>query len=183
MKVFYFFYTVLLHRTFAQVTEVYTTVDPRENAGLIVNGGYARPGERKEIVSIQYEGKHICGGVIVANKWILSAAHCLQSIIGPKYYLFNKRNHGRDAKGYLSTIKIIIGEFNRLVPVERSNSKFAVTPKRIVLHPRLRPDRISSANKARLGSRPTYYHDLMLINVPDLYKVLDYKQKMNDKLC
>ena len=62
----------------SQVTEVYTTVDPRENVGYIINGGEASPGERKEIVSIQnFKNEHICGGVIVGNEYILSAAHCL----------------------------------------------------------------------------------------------------------
>lgn len=57
MKKFYNFFfclSLFLHESFSQVTEVYTTVDPRENSGYIVNGGSARVGERKEIVSIQY---------------------------------------------------------------------------------------------------------------------------------
>jgi len=57
MKKFYNFFiglSLFIHGSFSQVTEVYTTVDPRENSGYIVNGGSARVGDRKEIVSIQY---------------------------------------------------------------------------------------------------------------------------------
>ena len=52
-----FFLLGLFHGGFSQVTEVYTTVDPRENTGYILNGGRAKPGDRKEIVSIQFRSK------------------------------------------------------------------------------------------------------------------------------
>lgn len=57
MRATYFFFVSLNFLTgrLSQVTEVYTTVDPRENVGYILNGGKAGPGERKEIVSIQYK--------------------------------------------------------------------------------------------------------------------------------
>ena len=57
MKKFHEFFLgliFLLNGRFSQVTEVYTTVDPRENSGYIVNGGKAKSGDRKEIVSIQF---------------------------------------------------------------------------------------------------------------------------------
>ena len=45
---------LLFNGRISQVTEVYTTVDPRENSGYIVNGGRVSSGDRKEIVSIQF---------------------------------------------------------------------------------------------------------------------------------
>ena len=57
MKKFHEFFLGLiffLDGRISQVTEVYTTVDPRENSGYIVNGGKVSSGDRKEIVSIQF---------------------------------------------------------------------------------------------------------------------------------
>ena len=57
MKKFHEFFLGLiffLDGRISQVTEVYTTVDPRENSGYIVNGGRVSNGDRKEIVSIQF---------------------------------------------------------------------------------------------------------------------------------
>ena len=57
MKKFHEFFLGLiffLDGRISQVTEVYTTVDPRENSGYIVNGKKVSSGDRKEIVSIQF---------------------------------------------------------------------------------------------------------------------------------
>ena len=57
MKRFHKFFlglVLLFNGGISQVTEVYTTVDPRENSGYIVNGGRVSSGDRKEIVSIQF---------------------------------------------------------------------------------------------------------------------------------
>ena len=64
----------------------------------------------------------------------------------------------------------------RNIPVEKSDTKFAVFPKRIILHPQLRPGTISTANKQRLGRHP-FYHDLMLLEVPDLHDELLNKER------
>ncbi|NXJ99686.1 PRS55 protease, partial [Corythaixoides concolor] len=42
----------------------------------ITAGRYAKAGEFPWHVSIQSNGKHICGGTIISALWILSAAHC-----------------------------------------------------------------------------------------------------------
>ena len=60
-------------------------------------------------------------------------------------------------------------------PVDRSNTKFEVVPKRVILHPDIQPTKISSANEARLGKHP-FYHDLILFEVPDLYDELTKKE-------
>lgn len=57
---------------------------------LIVNFAFAiTNGERASLsqfpwqVSLQYEGRHRCGGVIISPKYILTAAHCIKDGIGP----------------------------------------------------------------------------------------------------
>ncbi|NXJ11698.1 PRS55 protease, partial [Odontophorus gujanensis] len=42
----------------------------------ITGGRYAKAGEFPWQVSIQSNGKHICGGSIISALWILTAAHC-----------------------------------------------------------------------------------------------------------
>lgn len=55
-----------------------------EIAPTIVGGVNAFPGEFPYIISIQWvilgSSQHVCGGSILNNVWILTAAHCLTEI-------------------------------------------------------------------------------------------------------
>ncbi|XP_036443023.1 complement factor D-like [Colossoma macropomum] len=42
----------------------------------IVNGTEAKPHSRPYMVSIQKDGRHICGGFLVSKKFVMTAAHC-----------------------------------------------------------------------------------------------------------
>ncbi|KAK3597930.1 hypothetical protein CHS0354_042273 [Potamilus streckersoni] len=49
----------------------------------IVGGTVAAPGEIPWQVSLRSEGFHICGGILIANQWVLSAAHCFRENRNP----------------------------------------------------------------------------------------------------
>ncbi|KAL8177705.1 UNVERIFIED_CONTAM: hypothetical protein K2H54_016843 [Gekko kuhli] len=46
--------------------------------GRILRGQETPAHQRPYMTSLQVAGKHICGGFLIADQWVLSAAHCLQ---------------------------------------------------------------------------------------------------------
>jgi secreted trypsin-like serine protease len=45
----------------------------------IVGGEKIKPGEFPWMVSLQYNGQHYCAGTLINNKWVVTAAHCVDS--------------------------------------------------------------------------------------------------------
>ncbi|XP_021248374.1 LOW QUALITY PROTEIN: serine protease 55 [Numida meleagris] len=75
----------------------------------ITGGRYARFGEFPWQVSIQSNGRHICGGSIISALWILTAAHCFADEVPPD-------------------LKIVIGAVDLDLPLEVHE------PSRLILH-------------------------------------------------
>ncbi|RXN17253.1 granzyme 1 [Labeo rohita] len=52
------------------------TSTDRVNVG-IVNGTEAKPHSRPYMVSLQSNKKHVCGGFLISNRFVMTAAHCM----------------------------------------------------------------------------------------------------------
>lgn len=84
-----FFYTFILsNRTFANlvlknVPELLN--DDNEDGERIVGGATAADGVAPYQVSLQARSSHNCGGAIVNNRWIVTAAHCLKGLVNNDY--------------------------------------------------------------------------------------------------
>lgn len=69
---------VLVLALFLQLGAV-VNAQPR---GRILGGYEARPHLRPYMASLQLDGQHVCGGFLIAEQWVLSAAHCTEGTNG-----------------------------------------------------------------------------------------------------
>ncbi|XP_040355567.2 serine protease 33-like [Ixodes scapularis] len=94
-------------------------------SGRIVGGHDAYDGEFPWIVSLRINGQHECGGTIVAKRWIVTAAHCLQ-------------------RASLRSLRIRVGEYN-LYQAELGHTSQDLVAERFLVHPRFgSPKRLSN---------------------------------------
>ncbi|KAM7003464.1 ovochymase-2 [Tautogolabrus adspersus] len=65
----------------------------------VVGGTEAVNGSHPWLVSLKYRGSHFCGGAILTDRWIMTAAHCFATL----------------SKGFLSGVRVVVGEFDQRV--------------------------------------------------------------------
>ncbi|XP_008590369.1 PREDICTED: complement factor D [Galeopterus variegatus] len=104
--------------------------------GRILGGREAEAHARPYMASVQVNGQHLCGGVLVAEQWVLSAAHCLDDAADGK-------------------VQVLLGAHSLSQP---EPSKRLYDVRRAVPHPDSRPDTIDHdllllqlSEKAELG--------------------------------
>ncbi|CAI9576654.1 unnamed protein product [Staurois parvus] len=88
------------------------------NVGRVVNGEDARPHSWPWQISLQYQGSsgawgHTCGGTLISDTWVLTAAHCISSA---------------------NTYRVYLGKENLQIPDEEGS--IAISPEKIIVHER-----------------------------------------------
>lgn len=83
--------------------------------GRILGGRESVLQSRPYMVSLQVDGKHLCGGLLISDEWVLSAAHCKPDSINTTLRAVLGANALSDPKksGYEIDTQIIHPEYNR----------------------------------------------------------------------
>ncbi|NXG48460.1 CFAD factor, partial [Psilopogon haemacephalus] len=61
--------------------------------GRILRGYESVPHLRPYMASLQLDGQHLCGGFLIAEQWVLSAAHCAEETTAPRECLAQRGSH------------------------------------------------------------------------------------------
>lgn len=79
-------------------SQLFSNSNTNESA-YIVGGVEAQKNEFPYIVSLQNSNGHFCGGTLIADKWVLTAAHCVSESFNTVYVgLYDQRNKNEAQK-------------------------------------------------------------------------------------
>ena len=57
----------------------FVLTDVKERQSFVINGQNTDPHEYPWQISLRVNGRHYCGGSLISDKWVLTAAHCVIS--------------------------------------------------------------------------------------------------------
>ncbi|XP_051028672.1 complement factor D [Acomys russatus] len=111
--------------TVAGAAHLILTIYPPSSAGQprgrILGGREAPAHSRPYMASVQVNGTHVCGGTLLNEQWVLSAAHCMDGVMENE------------------TVQVLLGAHSLSKP---EPSKRLYDVQRAVPHPGSRPDSI-----------------------------------------
>ncbi|XP_017781229.1 PREDICTED: trypsin-1-like [Nicrophorus vespilloides] len=93
----------------------------------IVGGGDALPGEFPWLVSITRRGGHFCGGSLITNRHVLTAAHCICSGVGNDILK-------------PASIKVSLGQYD----LRKESDAYEMTVSTITAHPEYKCNKVKS---------------------------------------
>ncbi|KAH8280500.1 hypothetical protein KR018_008886, partial [Drosophila ironensis] len=84
-----------------------TPTDP-PGEGRIVGGEVTTIGEFPYQVSVQYKDQHICGGAIIGERFVLTAAHCFEEPLSSEDYSVRVSSSEHARGGHLLSLRRVI---------------------------------------------------------------------------
>ncbi|CAN0478252.1 unnamed protein product [Rangifer tarandus platyrhynchus] len=76
----------------------------------IMGGSKAKEGDWPWQVSLQWSSSHRCGGALISNRWILSAAHCFRSYSEPRQWIATFGTSTKSPQQRVGVTRILIHE-------------------------------------------------------------------------
>uniref|UniRef100_A0A3P9CD05 Ovochymase 2 n=1 Tax=Maylandia zebra TaxID=106582 RepID=A0A3P9CD05_9CICH len=85
----------------------------------VVGGTEAMYGSHPWLVSLQNRGSHFCGGSILSDCWIMTAAHCFTSLSGVRVLVgeFDQRVHDEEEQVFLVKSVSVHEKYNPALPM------------------------------------------------------------------
>ncbi|XP_029471632.1 mannan-binding lectin serine protease 1 isoform X3 [Rhinatrema bivittatum] len=124
----------------------------RSALARIGGGGFAKRGISPWIAMLSRNGRPFCGGSLIGNKWIVTAAHCLHSHLDTEEPAF----HHADIL-HASTFKITLGKHRT---IGRDDTEQIFHASSIILHPQY--------------NASTFQFDIGLLELPEKAILNDY---------
>lgn len=111
------------------------TVNVTQAHGRIVGGSAAPPGAWPWLVRLQLSGQPLCGGVLVAATWVLTAAHCFAGYVPPTApcpaWVPNSGSNSSQVVGWVTTRGLVSAAlWRRLTPTPAPRLKVPAPPRR-----------------------------------------------------